>query len=96
MEKKATFIRDLDGFTGSAKLYKLDPPIKEYDFEDDIKAEHEYVVVSATNVPYSGDETYIFPSDKDGKVKSWGELEGSFRGEKDHDQALRYAGYKVG
>jgi len=33
-------------------------------------------------------ETYIFPSNEEGKVLSWMELPGSFRGEINHEKAL--------
>jgi len=82
--KTATFVKNLDNFTGDARLYKLDPPMDG----------NQYVVVSATIVPFSGPETCIFPSNEDGKVTSWGELYGSFRGGLDHQQALENAGYE--
>lgn len=70
------------------RLYKLDPPLDG----------HDRVVVSA--VPRAFDtgipETYIFPAYSDEfNVASWGELEGSFRGEMNHNKALRNAGYEV-
>lgn len=71
-------------------VYKVDPPI-EYD-ED---REATYVVVSANTVPYSGPETYIFPSTDGGEVTDWLELEGSYRGGLDHAAALGNAGYTV-
>jgi hypothetical protein len=83
--KTATFVKDLTGFSGSAKLYRLDPPL---DGE-------RFVVVSATDVMRSGPETYIFPADAEGEVSSWGELAGSFRGGLDHAEALRGAGYEA-
>jgi len=49
--------------------------------------ECEYVVVSATEV-FGRPETYIFPSDENGKVTDWLELEGSFQGEWNIDKAL--------
>jgi len=86
-------IKDVSAnFTGTAKLFKLDEAVEytdEYDENHDpIKKETEYVVVSATNVPFSGPETYIFPADKEGNVLSWCELPGSFRGGLDIDEAL--------
>lgn len=64
-------------------------------YECDTKVDAEYVVVSASNVPFSGPETYIFAADEDGKIVRWTELDGSFRGELDHEKALRGAGYEV-
>ena len=83
---KATMIQDnLENFNGHASLYKLDPPLDG----------NTYVVVSSVDAMFSGPETYIFPSDKKGVVSAWGELPGSFRGAKDHKQALENANYTV-
>jgi hypothetical protein len=84
---KATKVKDLPGFRGKAALYFLDPPV-----DDDM----EYVVVSATVVPFGeGPETYIFPADSSGEITDWGELHGSYKGDLDHAKALRGAGYEV-
>ena len=55
----------------------------------------EFVVVSASVVPFGAPETYIFPADAAGEVTDWGELDGSYRGGLDHEKALRNAGYDV-
>lgn len=82
MAEKATFIRDITGFTGDAKLYRT--------------TDQGHVVVSATVVPFGGGpETYIFPADENGKVTDWGELDGSYKGGLDHATALLNAGYEV-
>ena len=81
--KTAHFIKKLDGFQGEANLYFLDPPYLGI----------EYVVVSAITVPITGEETYIFHSDKDGEVLDWLELEGSFRGGLSHKEALKNIDY---
>jgi hypothetical protein len=93
----ATKIKDLDGFTGEAALFQLSPPLKRTDgWGDEAKEiDTEYVVVSATVAMYSGPETYIFPADADGKVISYGELEGSYRGGLNMEAALEGAGYSV-
>jgi len=86
--KTATLLKDLDGFTGDASLYRLDPPLDG----------HAYVVVSATYALFGsppGLQTYIFPSDADGQVTNWGELDGSYEGDLDHEKALHRAGYTV-
>lgn len=83
--KTATLVKKLNGFHGEARLYRLSEPLDG----------NEHVAVSAVVVPYSGPETYIFPADSDGKVASWGELDGSFRGSLDHEEALHGAGYEV-
>lgn len=99
--KRAVELPGLQGeWTGEAKFYRLTPPIKETRYswsedEPDEVIEHDYVIVSATVVMFSGPETYIFPANEDGSVKSWGELEGSFRGGLNHEEALTNAGYQV-
>jgi hypothetical protein len=95
----ATFIKQKNG-TGEGKVYRLDPPIeiKDYDVElggYKVIGTSEHVWVSATVAMFSGPETYIFPSDENGEVTDWGELEGSYRGGLDHEEALRGAGYTV-
>ena len=97
MSKTATFVRDLTGFTGAAKLYKLDPAFEERDWRtDEVEATHEHVIVSATIVPWGGGpETYIFPATADGEIADWGELSGSYKGGLDHATALENAGYAV-
>lgn len=92
--KTATYIKDLERFTGEAKLYELSEEIKLYDWNDKLKGTTKFVVVSATNVLFSGFETYIFPANEDGNVTDWGELSGSYRGGLDHDVALNGLGFK--
>jgi hypothetical protein len=86
---------DLTDFNGQAHCYRLDPPLKWRDWRNDLEHAAEFVVVSATVAMYSGPETYIFPSDENGKVINWGELDGSFKGALNHVTALRNAGYEV-
>lgn len=85
MPKTATLVRKLSGFNGDARLYRLSEP----------HDGHDLVIVSAVVVMFSGPETYIFPADESGEVTDWGEMDGSFRGELDHEQALSNAGYEV-
>lgn len=87
------------GERGDWKLYKLDPPMKYERWDDDtndgyIEKETEHIIVSAAIV-FGEPETYIFPSDENGSVTSWGEMPGSFKGALDHEEALRNAGYTV-
>ena len=89
MAKTATLLRKLDDFQGDARLYVLSEPVA-YGNE-----ESNYIIVSAASVPLSGPETYIFPANEDGEVIDWGELDGSFRGSLDHEEALTGAGYEV-
>jgi hypothetical protein len=89
--KKATFIKEIkEGFVGEARLYKVDPPM----FCEETESKYEYVIVSGVYALGSGPETYIFGADENGIVLHWGELNGSFRGEIDHAQALSNAGYE--
>ena len=93
MTKIAQQVKWLDNFRGTAALFKLTPAIIDVNY-DDVVNTYEYVIVSAANVPFSGPETYIFPSNENGEVVDWVELDGSFRGSLDIWQALRNAGYE--
>jgi hypothetical protein len=98
--KTATFIRnrELKGNNPTPraqKIYRLDPPIPSDHYDRSVPESFQYVVVSAAEVMYSGPETYIFGSDESGEILSFSELEGSFQGALDHEQALRNAGYEV-
>ena len=86
---KATFVKDLTGFTGSAKLYRVDPPVK---FDEDQEADH--IAVSQVCSGWAH-ETYAFPADKDGTVVNWGELEGSMRGAHSHEEVVEACGYTI-
>jgi hypothetical protein len=85
----ATFVKQRNA-QGEGRVYRVDPPIANYKGDA-----FDHVWVSAADVPFSGPETYIFGSDADGKVLDWCELDGSFRGGLDHEEALRGAGYEV-
>jgi len=90
----ATFIRHIKGWTGDARLYRLSEPlIKKSEYDGDAEEKYDYVVVSAVVAMFSGPETYIFGSDKEGEVESYHELKGSLRGKLDHTVALAGAGY---
>ena len=61
---------------------------------------YEYVVVSAAKDARDSHnqiigETFIFGSDETGKVRSFLELPGSYRGGLDHQKALNDAGYDI-
>ena len=88
--KTAKHIKDIksDG-PASQALYKLDPPLEDYDGKP-----REFVVVSAVTT-YSGPETYLFPANESGKIVDWGEMGGSYRGGLSHQQALENAGYTM-
>ena len=92
--KKAYFIRNVDGFAGDARLYKLSEPA-EYFTQDGNREKCNYVIVLAIYDFIVGAETYIFPTDENGKILSWSEMDGSFWGRMNHEKALRKAGYEV-
>lgn len=56
-----------------------------------------HVVVSAIPAAFDhgGPETFVFAADESGKITNFMDLEGSFRGDMDHDRALRGAGYEI-
>lgn len=95
--KRASLIRTLDGFSGDARLYRVEPPVRYgYNYATQThKGTTEFVVVSAATVMFSGPETYIFAADEAGKVIDWTELGGSFKGGLDHEEALDNAGYTI-
>lgn len=80
----ATLVCRPSGFRGDVAVYRLDPALNG----------HQHVLVSAINDSFAH-ETYIFACDAEGDVLSWSELPGSFRGDCDHEGALRGAGYNV-
>lgn len=83
--RKATFVKNVQGFSGDARLYAMNP---KHDGQ-------EFVIVSKINNMY-GRETYIFPADADGKVTDWLEMRGSMRGSHSHNEVLNGIGYEVG
>lgn len=88
MKKIAVHIPENDRTSQSGaqqRTYRVNPPLEG----------NEYVVVSAVVAMFSGPETYIFPADKNGKITSFGELEGSYRGGMSHESALGNAGYEI-
>jgi len=89
--KEAKFIKNVNPeANGKQKLYKLSVPIE---YEE--KQTTNYIVVSAANVMFSGIETYIFPSDKNGDILDWTELDGSKKGTISHEKVLIGAGYTI-
>ena len=90
--KKAIFIKSLASGNShvSQSLYACFPPMTEYNGKS-----YRYVVVSASSVMFSGPETYIFPADKTGEIVDWGELDGSYKGDLSHYEALMNAGYTI-
>ena len=81
----AKLIKHMESWRGDARHYRLTPPLGEYG----------NVVVSAVDIPFCGEETYIFGCDENAENINYCELNGSFRGGLDHEKALRDAGYEV-
>ena len=90
--KTAKFIKDLsgEGWKGTAMLYEVNPPMKDYEGK-----KHKYVICSTVDAMFTGIETLIFPADKEGKLISWSELDGSERGTISHERVLQNAGYEL-
>ena len=94
----ATLVKKMDGGTGDMRLFKLSRPIeydKPWDDNDPPAKKTEFVIVSATVAMFCGPETYVFPSNKNGEIVDWGELDGSYRGGLSHSEALRGAGFEI-
>ena len=90
IKKSAVAVKNIKEARGRACLYRLSEPHVGY----------EYVVVSAAKDhkdTYNNivGETFIFGSDETGKVKSFLELPGSYKGGLDHQKALNDAGYDI-
>lgn len=83
------------GGTANRNTYRVSPPIKDYDWDDEETGEYEFVAVSQANALYSGWETFIFPCDENGEITKWGELPGSRRGYVSPDDLLRELGYTI-
>ena len=94
--KTATFVKEMSGFNGSTILWKLSKPADATVFKhgEVLPTKTEYVITSAVVVPETGPETYIFPADANGNVLSWLEMTGSYRGDLDHDRAIRNLGFE--
>ena len=83
--KTAKRIKTLNNFRGDAALYELSEPLDGNTF----------VVVSASEIPMSGPETYIFGANESGEIQDWRELQGSTPGIMCHNTALTNAGYNM-
>lgn len=89
MTRTRELVRDLEGFRGEAKLWRVTPAVKWGNhYQGDAGGETEYIVSSAVVAMFSGPETYLFPADADGEVLDWSELPGSYRGGLSHDAAM--------
>lgn len=65
------------------------------DAYDESSEQTYYVISSAVHVPGSGPETYLFTADEEGVILNWSELEGSFRGDINHERAVTDAGWEI-
>lgn len=81
---KATFVKNVQNFSGDARLYAMTPAL----------GGHEFVIVSKIQNMF-GRETFIFPADADGKVSDWDEMPGSMVGNHSHNEVLNGVGYEV-
>ena len=80
---------------GSQMLWKVTPPIiTEPCYEGDTKKKFNYIITSCASV-FGQPETYVFGADKNGEILDWGELDGSFKGDFDHERAIIGAGYQI-
>lgn len=87
--------RQREAARGEQRFFYLDPPLPLEGYDSSEDADYDsvpFVIVSAAEVPYSGPETYIFTADPYGRIASFSDLPGSFRGALDHERALRGAG----
>jgi hypothetical protein len=98
--KTATFVRNIDGWRGDARLYKLSEPVTFSSWDDEgkiVETQTSFVIVSAISCAFDTGrpETYIFPANEEGNPLNMEELDGSFRGDMDHKKALTDAGYTI-
>ena len=56
---------------------------------------HKYVITSATQVEFTGPETYMFAADENGKITDWCELPASYRGELNHKKCFENINYQI-
>jgi hypothetical protein len=104
MSGKAIYLGKTTNFKTDARLYRLiDPPFYSG------RRKRCYVIVSGadlhrtTGLPIKWFgisstpryETFIFKATRKGKCVDFAELEGSFKGSIDHEEALRRLGYEV-
>lgn len=94
---KVRELRQFDSLVSSAeqKLWKLSERVKYSNEWDEVEKYTEFVVTFAAAVLFSGPETYIFAADENGEILSWSEMDGSFRGDLNHEQAIKNAGWIV-
>ncbi len=84
---KATFVKNIEGWNGDARLYRVDVAPSDAPTAS-------FLIVSAVSTVIAA-ETYIFPATESGEVIDWLELDGSQKGIVSHEQALHDAGYEL-
>jgi hypothetical protein len=98
-DKKAKFIKQLEGYQGNAALYELSEPVSypRWVNHDEEQQKTKWVVVSALDSAFDTgiSECYIFAAADNGEVVDWGELDGSERGTTNHQYVLASAGYEL-
>ena len=88
---KATFVADVSKhYNGHAELFLLNKSA----FINGSRKKYNHIVVSAIDNGVIA-ETYIFPADRNGFVKDFSELPGSYKGGTDIDVALLGGGYEI-
>ena len=93
-DKTATLLIDnLPGFNGHAALYRCEPPIEDYSWDDEKKPEKRALVVASTAYALGRPETYLFPANEAGEITSWVELPGSRKDITSHEEVFSLAGY---
>ena len=70
-------------FVGYAALYRVCPPVKGHDF----------IVISSTD-KMGGEEVLAFPSNAEGSILAWSEIEG-IAGSLDHRELIERMGYNT-
>ncbi len=93
--KTARFLKNITDQGRNWKLYEVCPPQEVYNYNAALLTRTDHVIVSASMVPGSGPETYIFAADETGHITCWTEMDGSEKGHLDHEQALRDGGYRI-
>jgi hypothetical protein len=93
-EKTATVIGKMSKFRGHAVLYKVNPPLPDYDGRT-----HEFVIVSSVVVAFGppDEETFLFPAESEDSTEpsSWTEMPGSQSGTMSHEDTLGGLGYAI-
>lgn len=85
MSYTATYIRTVEGFSGHAALYELEP--------DHYGIKHVIASAIGSSFDIGLPETMIFPSNEDGEIEDWLELAVIYN--TSHEDALDALGYEL-